>query len=78
MIRAGCTCWSGWPVRTDRLVPRHHPRLLAQIFALARAGYLPPFLAAVHPRFKTPHRAILAGGVVGIAAIFDERSRSAA
>lgn len=43
-----------------------------QIFALARAGYLPPFLAAVHPRFKTPHRAILAGGVVGIAAIFSD------
>ena len=43
-----------------------------QIFALARAGYLPPFLAAVHPRFKTPHRAILAGGVVGLAAIFSD------
>jgi ethanolamine permease len=43
-----------------------------QIFALARAGYLPPFLAAVHPRFKTPHRAILAGGVIGIAAIFSD------
>ncbi|TDR76700.1 ethanolamine permease [Paludibacterium purpuratum] len=43
-----------------------------QIFALARAGFLPPFLAAVHPRFKTPHRAILAGGVVGIAAIFSD------
>ncbi|RBJ71172.1 ethanolamine permease, partial [Pseudomonas sp. MWU12-2534b] len=36
-----------------------------QIFALARAGYLPRALAAVHPRFKTPHRAILAGGAVG-------------
>lgn len=43
-----------------------------QIFALARAGYLPPFLAAVHPRFKTPHRAILAGGLIGIAAIFSD------
>lgn len=43
-----------------------------QIFALARAGYLPPFLAAVHPRFKTPHRAIIAGGIVGIAAIFSD------
>ncbi|MDQ7988723.1 MAG: ethanolamine permease [Candidatus Dactylopiibacterium sp.] len=43
-----------------------------QIFALARAGYLPRFLAAVHPRFGTPHRAILAGGVVGIAAIFSD------
>ncbi|WP_047257962.1 ethanolamine permease [Chromobacterium subtsugae] len=43
-----------------------------QIFALARAGYLPAWLAAVHPRFKTPHRAILAGGAVGIAAIFSD------
>lgn len=43
-----------------------------QIFALARAGYLPPALAVVHPRFKTPHRAILAGGVIGIAAIFSD------
>jgi len=40
-----------------------------QIFALGRAGYLPAWLAAIHPRFKTPHRAIVAGGVVGIAAI---------
>src|SRR5258708_24046832 len=40
-----------------------------QIFALARAGFLPKMLAAVHPRWRTPHRAILAGGVVGIAAI---------
>ncbi|QEL54353.1 ethanolamine permease [Chromobacterium paludis] len=43
-----------------------------QIFALARAGYLPRALAAIHPRFQTPHRAILAGGVVGIAAIFSD------
>ena len=43
-----------------------------QIFALARAGYLPQWLAAVHPRFGTPWRAILAGGVVGIAAIFSD------
>ena len=43
-----------------------------QIFALARAGYLPRCSAAVHPRFRTPHCAILAGGVVGIAAIFSD------
>lgn len=41
-----------------------------QIFALAREAYLPTWLAAVHPRFKTPHRAILAGGVVGLIAIY--------
>src|SRR5262249_8401175 len=28
--------------------------------------------AKVHPRFRTPHRAILAGDVVGIAAIFSD------
>jgi ethanolamine permease len=43
-----------------------------QIFALGRAGYLPQFLAKVHPRFKTPYRAILAGGFIGIAAIFSD------
>jgi len=43
-----------------------------QIFALAREGYMPRFLAAIHPKFRTPHRAILAGGVVGILAIFSD------
>jgi ethanolamine permease len=43
-----------------------------QIYAQARSGYLPAWLAKVHPRFKTPHRAILAGGVIGIAAIFSD------
>ncbi len=43
-----------------------------QIFAQARAGYLPRWFAAVHPRFRTPHRAIIAGGVVGIAAIYSD------
>src|SRR5450830_796277 len=43
-----------------------------QIFALAREAYLPAYFAKLHPRFKTPHRAILAGGVVGIAAIYSD------
>ncbi|MBB3257290.1 ethanolamine permease [Paraburkholderia bannensis] len=43
-----------------------------QIFALAREGYLPAWLAKVHPRFKTPYRAIIAGGVIGIAAIYSD------
>ena len=43
-----------------------------QIFALARAGYLPRVLATMHPRFKTPWIAILAGGVIGILAIFSD------
>jgi len=40
-----------------------------QIFALARAGYLPASLARLHPTRRTPIRALLAGGAVGIAAI---------
>jgi ethanolamine permease len=44
-----------------------------QIYALARAGYLPPVLARLHPRFHTPHWAILAGGGVGIAALYSDR-----
>ncbi|UOG75265.1 ethanolamine permease [Hymenobacter tibetensis] len=36
-----------------------------QVFALARSGYLPGFLARVNPRFQTPHWALVAGGVVG-------------
>jgi ethanolamine permease len=43
-----------------------------QIFALARAGLLPRLLATVHPRWRTPHLAILAGGAVGIAAIYSD------
>ena len=43
-----------------------------QIYALARAGVLPGLLGRVHPRFHTPHIAILAGGIVGIAAIFSD------
>jgi ethanolamine permease len=43
-----------------------------QIFALGRAGYLPAAFARLHPRFKTPHIAILAGGAVGIATIYSD------
>ncbi len=43
-----------------------------QIFALSRAGFLPEVLERVHPTRHTPYVAILAGGVVGIAAIFSD------
>lgn len=43
-----------------------------QIFALARAEFLPSFLGAIHPRFKTPWIAILTGGVIGILAIYSD------
>lgn len=42
-----------------------------QFYALARAGFLPPSLAKLS-RFQTPHRAIIAGGVIGIAAILSD------
>ncbi|AHJ63774.1 Ethanolamine permease [Granulibacter bethesdensis] len=43
-----------------------------QIFALARAGFLPHFLGRVHPRFHTPYIATIAGGIVGVAAIYSD------
>jgi ethanolamine permease len=43
-----------------------------QIFALARAGFLPPSLGKVHKTFKTPHWALVAGGVVGILSVLAE------
>jgi ethanolamine permease len=43
-----------------------------QIFALSRAGFLPRFFSQLHPRFKTPYVAIIAGGVFGIAVIFSD------
>lgn len=43
-----------------------------QIYALSRAGFLPPVFSKLHPTRRTPHWAVLAGGVVGIAAIFSD------
>ncbi len=41
-----------------------------QLFALARAGYLPRFLASVNGRFRTPHWALICGGFIGLIALF--------
>ncbi|MBB3224956.1 ethanolamine permease [Pseudoduganella umbonata] len=57
------------------LVASFHAIILGysrQVFALAREGFLPRGLARIHPRFRTPHLAVLAGGVVGIVAIFSD------
>jgi ethanolamine permease len=43
-----------------------------QIFALSRAGFLPKMFAALHPRFRTPHIATIAGGLIGVAAIYSD------
>jgi APA family basic amino acid/polyamine antiporter len=46
--------------------------LLAQpriLFAMARDGLLPAWMAAVHPRYHTPHRlTLICGGAVALAA----------
>ncbi len=36
-------------------------------YSLSRAGYFPHFLSETHPTLKTPHIALIAGGVVGCA-----------
>jgi ethanolamine permease len=40
-----------------------------QLYAMARSGYLPEVLARVHTRFRTPHVAMIAGGIIGIIAL---------
>jgi ethanolamine permease len=47
-----------------------------QIYALARESYMPRWLSIIHPRFRTPHRAILIGGVIGIAAIYSDNVKA--
>ncbi|HSC89275.1 MAG TPA: ethanolamine permease [Polyangiaceae bacterium] len=54
------------------LVASFHGILLGysrQIFSLARAGFLPGSLARLHPRYGTPQRALLAGGLIGMASL---------
>ena len=40
-----------------------------QLYAMARSGYLPAVLATVNKRFRTPHIALIAGGLIGILAL---------
>ena len=35
-------------------------------YSLSRAGYFPHFLSVTHPTLKTPHIALIAGGLVGL------------
>ena len=41
-----------------------------QIYALARSGFLPPVLGQVNKKYRTPHWALLAGGLVGVLSLF--------
>jgi ethanolamine permease len=59
------------------LLASFHGIILAcsrQIFALARAGYLPRRLAAVHAGRGTPHWALAAAGIVGVAALLSGKT----
>ncbi|MEX6505672.1 amino acid permease [Jiella sp. M17.18] len=52
------------------LVASFHTIIFAQgrqIYSLSRAGYFPPFLSVTHDQRKTPHVAMIAGAVVGLA-----------
>jgi ethanolamine permease len=54
------------------LIASFHGIILAssrQVFAMARSGYLPRGLARVNHRFKTPHWALIASGVVSAIAL---------
>ncbi|MDX1916266.1 MAG: ethanolamine permease [Methylophilus sp.] len=43
-----------------------------QIFALSRAGFMPKYFGAINDKYQTPHRAIIAGAIVGVAAIMSD------
>lgn len=50
------------------LIASFHSILFAygrQLYSLSRAGYFPRWLSVTHSTRKTPHRALLAGGVIG-------------
>lgn len=45
-----------------------------QLFALARAGYLPAFLSSLSPKRKTPHWSLIVGGLLGVIALYMGRT----
>jgi len=55
------------------LIASFHGTILAssrQVFAMARSGYLPRFLSTISHRYKTPHWALIAGGVISCYALY--------
>ncbi len=64
--------WGGWMLTVGGAVSilgTNHNTVLAgprYLFALARDGYGPSFLARVHPRFQTPANAILLQSAIAI------------
>lgn len=54
------------------LIASFHTIIFAQgrqIFSLSRAGYFPTFLSRTHPTYRTPHVAMTAGALIGLAVI---------
>lgn len=52
------------------LIASFHTILYAQgrqVYSLSRAGYFPTFLSITHKSYKTPHVAMIAGSLVGLA-----------
>lgn len=52
------------------LIASFHTILYAQgrqVYSLSRAGYFPTALSVTHPVYKTPHVAMIAGSVIGLA-----------
>ncbi len=41
-----------------------------QIFALSRSGFLPLLLSSVNKQFRTPHWALISGGLAGIVSLY--------
>lgn len=52
------------------LIASFHTILFAQgrqVYSLSRAGYFPSALSVTHPKYKTPHLAMIAGSLLGLA-----------
>jgi APA family basic amino acid/polyamine antiporter len=81
-VEAGGLAWSSPAVRVGATVASLGVLLSLIVgvsrtaFAMAENRDLPSFLAAVHPKYRVPHRAELAVGAIaaGIAAVADIRS----
>ncbi len=59
------------------LIASFHGTILAssrQVFAMGRSGYLPRFLSDVSHRFKTPHWALISGGIVSFICLLSGRT----
>ena len=60
--------YSPWPLPKG-LIASFHSLIIGyarQIFALSRAGILPPSLQKLNRRYQTPNRALFVGSIIGI------------